>query len=293
MNAPNCKSLAILKRLDQDSLFRLREAAKVASVLERKWLNKLRDFVSKMDEKVFFQLLSDNRFDPDLVDFDVFVAEFSIDVTVKSYRNAENGEQRISKANLAKPPDFKIPKNFKDLKDKYDYWKRKNKLTPRQEAIAKRLKKYYLKRCKSIWNKYGEDFRQGNTFSPKVMRDFLRDKGEMAEGRNEMIVRTETTYFYNNARRQYYDQSNDVTHYLFIAIRDSATTKWCKTRQGLVYKKGEDVTDIETPPIHWNCRSEMLPLTPQNPRHRALIEDKGLARKNNRCEPLPKEWKNG
>jgi SPP1 gp7 family putative phage head morphogenesis protein len=286
----NSKSLAMLGRLGTGDQAFIRNAAREASSLESKWMRRLNDFMDKLDEKVFFQLLHDGRFDETEVNFELFIVEFSIDVTVKSYESAQ-ANRLGSKSKLAKPPEFHIPKGFRDLKDKYDYWRKKNKLTPRQKAIAKRMKKFYLKRCQSIWSKYGQEFREGRTFSPKVMRDFLRDRGEMNEGRAQTIVRTETTYYYNNARRQFYDQSKDVTHYLFVSIRDHATTAWCKTRQGLVYKKGDPLLDKETPPIHWNCRSELLPLTPANPRHRQLIEDKSLDRRNHRCEPLPKDWK--
>jgi uncharacterized protein with gpF-like domain len=105
-----------------------------------------------------------------------------------------------------------------------------------------------------------------------------------------MIVATETTRYYNDVRHEIYSQSEDINHFLFMSIRDFRTTEWCKTRNGLVYKKEDPLYLREKPPCHWNCRSEMVPLTDVNPRHEKMINDPSIARRNNKCKPLPPGW---
>lgn len=160
----------------------------------------------------------------------------------------------------------------------------------RQKEIAEKIKKAYIKKVQSVWVKYGEEFRSGITAETTEAVRQIKEGADVVYSRAKMIVETETTYYYNKSRRTVYDESPDVTHYLFVSVRDHATTKWCKTRHGLVYKKGDPLLDKETPPIHWNCRSEILPLTWHNPAHRKLIEDLSRRRRNNTCEPLPPGW---
>jgi SPP1 gp7 family putative phage head morphogenesis protein len=108
--------------------------------------------------------------------------------------------------------------------------------------------------------------------------------------RGNMIVATETTRYFNQARQAFYDEVPSVTHYLFIAIRDHRTTKWCKSRNGLVFEKGTELFKRNRPPTHYNCRSEIVPLNRFNPRHKAMIDDKSIQAKNNKMEPLLPGW---
>lgn len=284
--------LGALACLSTSERVRLREAAREASFLERKWRHRFNEHIAAYDAWVFENLVQNGRFAESQIDFLPLVLRHSYEATATGMRTARKDadEQRLP-AKLSTPTGPRIPRNLGDLKRLYDRWKKKAKdAPPRQREIAEKLKKAYLNRVQSVWDKHGQDFREGKEFSRDAVADVLRRTGDMARARAETIVQTETTYYYNKARRTVYDRSDDVTHYLFVAIRDKATTKWCKSRQGLVYAKGDPLLEKETPPIHWNCRSEILPLSEINPRHLQLIEDSSRWRRNHRCEPLPAGW---
>jgi SPP1 gp7 family putative phage head morphogenesis protein len=183
-------------------------------------------------------------------------------------------------------------RGFRDLQKLWDKV-RAGKTPKRLQVLAHKIKTDYIRKCQSVWNKYSRDFRIGEATDIYNQQKAVKVLTEASDGvyaRGKMIVETETTRYYNQARKSYFDQSEDVSHYLFLAIMDVATTKWCKTRHRLVYKKDEKVTEIETPPVHWNCRSEMVPLSPLNPRHKKLIDDKSQWRENRRPERLPEGW---
>jgi SPP1 gp7 family putative phage head morphogenesis protein len=172
----------------------------------------------------------------------------------------------------------------------WDQWRKRKKVPPRQQKIADKVKKSYIKKIQQVVKKYQEKIRKGEVIEKKEISDYIRDNSKAESARAKTIVETETTRYWNTIRKNVYDESEDVTHYLFMAIRDMATTKWCKTRTGLVYAKGDPLLEKEKPPCHWNCRSEILPLTPQNPKHKKIIDDKSRWRRNHSPEPLPHGW---
>jgi len=177
-----------------------------------------------------------------------------------------------------------------DLIRKWDKWRKKKLVTRRQKNLADKVRREFLRKVQNVFQRVSQEFRDGGVFDLAGAREDLQRAMKSSRARAQMITNTETAYYYNNARREVYDKSPDVKGYLFLAIRDSATTSWCKTRTGLVYHKGDAHLDREHPPVHWNCRSEMLPLVLQNARHRALLEDKTLDRRNHKCTPLPRGW---
>jgi SPP1 gp7 family putative phage head morphogenesis protein len=284
--------LGALAALSSEERVRLRESSKQATALERKWIRRFRDEIDRLDVWVFRDLFENGQYAESKVDFLPLVLEHSFNSMAVGMRTAREDadEQRLPRKLAGPPGATRIPRSLADLRRLYDLWKRKRNLPPRQRVIAEKLKKAYLKRVQSVWERYGDDFRRGKTYDKDAVRAVLRREGDMVKSRADTVVQTETTLYYNKARRTIYDRSPDVTHYLFVAIRDQATTKWCKSRQGLVYAKGDPLLDKETPPIHYNCRSELLPLSRLNPSHLKLIEDPARRRRNHSCEPLPPGW---
>lgn len=258
--------------------------------LETIWRVKADRMFDRIIDMVLDSLMRTGKLPKDLP-FEDFFAEHAFAVSRESLTSVDKGPKYP--ARLARPPKGKIPRSLKDLMAEWDRWRRKGEVPPRQKQIADRVKKAYIKKVQTFWERYSDDFRHGDetrVFDQKKARDAITKWSKQSQARAKMIVETETTYHYNQVRRKAYDQSDDITHYLFVAIRDRATTKWCRTRQGVVYAKGDPLLEDETPPIHWNCRSEILPLTPLNPNHKRLIDDKSKARRNRSPEPLPKGW---
>lgn len=274
-------------RLDTKDRLHLRNAARDASKLEREWQSLLVDSIHSNDEWVFRALWDHGRFAEGSVDFLPILIDHAYRSTELGIRDAKSHEPSMSPTKLAAE---RFPKTLKRLKELYDAWRKGQEIPKSIRKDAEHLKKAYIRRCHSVWEKHGKSFRDGGVYNRSAVTRVLERDGDMATSRAKTIVQTETTRYYNGGRRRIYDASEDVTHYLFVAIRDQATTKWCRTRQGVVYEKGSAYLERETPPCHWNCRSEILPLSPLNPRHLRLIKDPSLQRANRRPAPLPPGW---
>jgi len=77
-------------------------------------------------------------------------------------------------------------------------------------------------------------------------------------------VRTKTTAVFNDARRSFFENdaiaSQIVEAYEFSAILDSRTSEVCRSLDGKIFEVGADAAII-TPPVHFNCRSILVPIT--------------------------------
>jgi SPP1 gp7 family putative phage head morphogenesis protein len=278
-----------IKMLGKEEVKRVYLSAQQVDRLEAKWRSNLKKLLDQYNQKVASALMNTGHM-PLEIDFTEFYFDHAIEVMGEAVRTTHANREISKTKHLSSPPPLKIPRSFSDLQKLYDKWRKTGKAPKRIESLANKVKKAYYEKCQSVWSKHTEGFRAGETFNMKDAVSVIQKAGDKTYSRAKMIVETETTNYYNQTRREIYDQSPEVTHYLFLAIRDQATTKWCKTRHGLVYEKGKEVTDRETPAIHWNCRSEMVPLTKQNPKHAVLINDGSKRRENRSPEPLPKGW---
>lgn len=261
--------------------------AKKQERIEKRWNSKLDRMYNKIIEKTLDSLEKTGKIPESILDFDDFLFEHSVGVMKQAVKSAKTprGTKR-----LAAPPKGKIPRNLRDLMKLWDQWRTKKTVPPRQRDLAKKIKKEYLKKVQSVWRKYSEDFRSGGEDTKKEIAQKIRKAARTTHSRAQMILETETTYYYNQTRKEIYDKSDDITHYLYVAIRDRRTTKWCKTRDHLVFTKDTNLLRRNTPPVHYNCRSELLPLTPFNPAHEKIIDNKSIRAERNRLEPLPKGW---
>jgi SPP1 gp7 family putative phage head morphogenesis protein len=283
--------LGSLSHLSIGERLELVNSSKRIERIERGYIERFNDLINQYDEKTFHSLWAHGRINTEEIDFLPLVLEQSFRTMMAAIKDGLNSGTEVRLAHrFASIPGVRIPRSLAELKDLYDLWRSGRKVPNRQKIIAARIKRAYLKRVQSVWARHSEAFRQGATFNLNEVREVLRTDGDMAKARVETIVRTESTNYWNKGRRVLYDRSPDVTHYLFVALRDKATTRWCKTRQGLVYAKNDPLLKKETPAIHYGCRSEILPLSTLNPRHLNLINDKTRARRNNRCAPLPPGW---
>lgn len=199
--------------------------------------------------------------------------------------------QRLAK----KPPRLRIPRKMDDLRRFWDRVRRQQQgkpegITDRARSIFDSVREEYLKKLQQVWRKYGADWREGRTGSKERAIEAMQKATGSTRRRVRTIIETETTYYYNTTREAYYSKADVVTHYLFLAVRDHATTQWCRSRHGKVFEKGTTLFLENIPPCHWNCRSEIVPLTPFNPRHKLLIEDKSKRATRGNIVPLPPGW---
>lgn len=289
--------------LDAGTLTRLRNSAKVATQLEKKWDRATEELFLDITAWVLDSLASDAAFPQSLVHarIEEHLVKQSFEVAIAAARVA-HGETELEKpapTHRLAYPDIKLPKSLRALMDLYDRWKR-GKYTPaRPKKLADKIAKEYLKKVKDVWEKHSGPFREGKTASLADTAKAIRQVSGAESSRVQTIVRTETTSYYNQGRQAIYDESEDVTHYLFLAIRDKGTSPWCtpkttngkRGRHGLVYAKGDPLLELERPACHYNCRSEIVPLSPKNPSHLRLIQDASIQRRNVKCYPLLPGWR--
>lgn len=73
----------------------------------------------------------------------------------------------------------------------------------------------------------------------------------------ERYARTKHTEVFNNARVEYFDSTGVVTGYQYSAILDDRTSEICSGLHGKFFKAGTE----PIPPMHFNCRSTLIPIT--------------------------------
>lgn len=292
-----------LSRLPQADQIRLKNSSRVAQAMEDTWARRVTEQIQSYIPEVIERLQNSAPLElPGLED--VFVEHFfqvSIKSTTYALTEAEEWQivPRRTDRKLARPPAAKIPKSLSKLMELYDLWRRKRYVPKRAAKQAKEIKKAYLEKVRSVWEKHSRDFREGRTGSQELLRREIQEAADTTSRRAAGIVRTETTNYYNQARKQVYDQSPDITHYLLVAIRDSGTSPWCtpqtingyRGRSGLVYAKSDPLCTKERPACHPFCRSEFLPLNRLNPAHLKFIQDERIQRRNHQCYPLLKGWR--
>jgi SPP1 gp7 family putative phage head morphogenesis protein len=282
------ESIPFYHRLASEDVARLRAGAKAAQRVENRYATEIDDVLDRVGRSLVDALASGAP----VPDFDLteLLLRNARDAMAAAFETQPKVPARMAeKPRSGKGPSIKIPSNPSELRKWWDAT-RKGKAPARIQSLAKRIKQAYLHKVQELWTRYGEEFRRGDTFTQDAVRGQMQRAVDVARKRGRTIVATETTRYYNQARRSFYDEQNTITHYLFVSIRDKRTTKWCKTRDGIVYTKGTEILEKETPPTHYQCRSEILPLSPFNPNHKKLIDDPSLRRENRRPAPLLPGW---
>lgn len=79
----------------------------------------------------------------------------------------------------------------------------------------------------------------------------------MAEGSIDRFARTKFTEVMNRGRLEHFESTGIVDAYEYSAILDDRTTTVCEELHGKIFKAGRE----PIPPLHWNCRSLLVPIT--------------------------------
>jgi len=106
-----------------------------------------------------------------------------------------------------------------------------------------------------------ETIQQG--MSEKEAIKYLQSKVKVfSRNRLQKIARTEATRAFNIGTLEEGRESDIVVGYRFDAVLDKNTTDICRARNGKFIPKGmEDLLIENTPPLHVNCRSRLVPVT--------------------------------
>lgn len=80
--------------------------------------------------------------------------------------------------------------------------------------------------------------------------------------RLEVIARTNATSAFNQGRLETFRQAGDFVKFVqFLAILDSRTTDICESRNGRLLRLNSPELAANTPPLHFQCRSMLSPVT--------------------------------
>jgi len=91
-----------------------------------------------------------------------------------------------------------------------------------------------------------------------TVEDILdRDLKQMSQVQIERYARTKHTEVLNTARVEFFDSTGVVDGYQYSAVLDDATSAICSGLNGKKFKSGDE----PIPPLHFNCRSLLIPIT--------------------------------
>lgn len=91
----------------------------------------------------------------------------------------------------------------------------------------------------------------------EIRKFIIEDLENQAEVSIERFARTKHTETMNRARLEVFEATNIVEAYEYNALIDSVTTDLCRSLHGKIFKAGTQ----PIPPLHWNCRSALVPIT--------------------------------
>lgn len=108
-----------------------------------------------------------------------------------------------------------------------------------------------------------EALKNGSPMS-ELARELSDDIGRWTEGQVQTILRTKTTEVFNAARKIFFETDETakglIEGYQFSAVLDAATTEVCERLDGRQFDR-DDLGPQMVPPLHWNCRSLLVPIT--------------------------------
>lgn len=314
----NSHTLAHLsKHLAAEDVRRIEDNARIAEALERRWLDRADRLFGEINRRVLDALEQSGELPSSWAWLEQELGAFLLEHELVTTETAARTITPAEYARLQRPMTW--PTKMDRIRELWDRWRRTGSLPGRTKKQAAAVKVLYIRRVQAMWQNYGRQFiqgrprivdkdgrdinrvnrdrtdKRGNVWNPDA---FDRDgaaraielEAKVSRARARTIVETETTRYYNDTRKTFYSAVESVIGFLFVAVRDHATTKWCRSRNGVVFIKGTDLLHKNTPPCHYNCRSELLPLSRLNPAHRKLLEDASRRAENNNLAPLLPHW---
>lgn len=90
-----------------------------------------------------------------------------------------------------------------------------------------------------------------------ALNDLESQLEDMSDISIERYSRTKNTEVMNNARLAYFEDTGVVSAYQFSAILDDRTSDVCAGLDGVIMEG----SDVAVPPLHFNCRSLLIPIT--------------------------------
>lgn len=92
--------------------------------------------------------------------------------------------------------------------------------------------------------------------SPQYLAREVRQRFDVGAYEAMRLIRTETTYFENEAEARLYEELG-ITEYVFMATLDTRTSEICGSLDDKRFKLSEREVGVNCPPMHPNCRSKI------------------------------------
>lgn len=293
--------------LDERDVRQIEDNARIAERIEQRWRLRVRAMFERMNERVLDAIVSHNG-SPSWGNLGAVLFRDAADLFLQ-----HEFETTVAAANTVGSPDYvraarapKWPNDTVRIRAQWDQWRRTGKLPGKTREQAAAVKVLYIRHIQTLWQKRGNEFIRGtpktlgfdeagmiwnpDAFDREKAKKAIEDEALVSRARASTIVETETTRYYNTTRVNAFNAMDNVVAYYFVCVRDHATTPWCLSRRHAVFTKGSALLSKNTPPCHWNCRSELLPLSKNNPAHRRLLDDPKLRAETRTFVPLPPGW---
>ena len=136
--------------------------------------------------------------------------------------------------------------------------------------LAGDIKDYFISEFRDIIKNAilrGDDIKTVVGAMDKIIREYVETgviETAMPGYRLEAIARTNLNQVLNMGRRQFFESPEAggfVIGYQYSAILDPRTTDICEWLDGKTYPITSEKIELLTPPVHWNCRSVLVPIT--------------------------------
>lgn len=130
------------------------------------------------------------------------------------------------------------------------------------KANVTSVKNKYLSLLQRTFRMFSKDyFADADTdVTRDLVKDIIGHTLEVNKPHAEMIFRTETTRYFNDARVAYFQENTDVDFVQLIAVTDGRISNICESRDGYVVPLEKAELKQFKPPFHPNCRTIQSPL---------------------------------
>lgn len=250
----------------------------------------IRKIVGKAIDYIVDQYFkTDQYYQPDLYGLNGVIENFYRDIIEKSYHHSiKSKDDQVNKKKLAKAP-VGVPKKIKNINEIFGNSKYWDKIINRSNKLTDKMKKGYLQRLKKTFEKASQHIQNGD-LHPGDLKDYMMESWHASKERVETIFRTETTNYFSKVQISFFSGDKNIIGFIFDSVKDRARTNICKSRHGLIYRPNTSSLTENTPALHFNCRSHLIPLA--NTKYNLkLLEDKRRNPEFRAVVPLPKGWR--
>jgi SPP1 gp7 family putative phage head morphogenesis protein len=168
---------------------------------------------------------------------------------------------RQAKRSLEIPPEKRQYASYDDLED--GPWLPDEFMRIMDADAFKTVGDYATEMTKKMRARVFEGIKDGTSTS-EIVKELKDMAPDISDVWLETVVRTKITDVYNRGARTYYESDpiarNAVVAYQFSAVMDDRTTECCQDLDQKIYEIGDYIDDV-TPPLHFNCRSTLIPVT--------------------------------